>query len=104
MEHLRGAFGRTPFSATKFDAAVWPQGPLDLVIQPQVDSGNYFAQQKRRCQALWLVVFIRVPAMESLGNHNFKAGVYAARSNDNGEMIEHPIDIQDASDHISWSA
>ena len=28
------------------------------------------------------------------GSHNFKAGIYAAESTDDGQMIEHPIEIQ----------
>ena len=95
-----GGIWENTFSATKFDARVWPKGPLDFVIQPQVDSGDYFAQQKRDAKRYSLSSSFAFGQWNCLGSHSFKAGIYAARSNDDGQMIEHSIDIQDWSNHL----
>ena len=87
-------------SVTKFDATVWPKGPLDLVIQPQANSGNYFAQQNRDAKRYGWSSSFAFPQWQWLGTHSFKAGIYVARGNDNGQMIEHPIDVEDESSHL----
>ena len=95
-----GGIWENAFSVTTFDASVWAKGPLDLAIQPQVDSGNYFAQQKRHAKRYSWSSSFGFGELSFLGNHSFKAGVYAAGSNDKGQMVERPIDIEDASGHL----
>ena len=60
-------FGRTPSPATRFDATIWPKGSLDFVIQPQMDSGNYFASQNRDAERYQLVIVIRIRTVEAVG-------------------------------------
>jgi hypothetical protein len=95
-----GGIWENVVSATTFDAAVWAKGPLDLVIQPQVNSGNYFGQQDRHAKRYSWSSSFAFGQWNHWGSHSFKAGVYAARSTDNGQMIEHPIDIEDGSNHL----
>ena len=95
-----GGIWENTVSAMKFNAAVWPQGPMDLVIQPQIDSGNYFAQQTRDARRYGLSSSFEFRQWNHWGTHNFKAGFYAARSTDDGEVIEHPIDIQAEDAHL----
>ncbi|MGO9241510.1 MAG: carboxypeptidase regulatory-like domain-containing protein [Bryobacteraceae bacterium] len=91
-----GGLWDNTLSMTKFDASVWAKGPLDLVLQPQGDSGNYFAQQARDAERYgWLSTFSFAP-WSRFGTHNFKAGAYLAESYDDGQMHEHPIDIANA--------
>jgi hypothetical protein len=97
---IHGGIWENAFSATKFDATVWPQGPLDLVIQPQLDSGNYFVQQIRNARRFSGSSSFGFKQWKFWGSHSFKTGVYAASSNDTGGITEHPIDIQDASNHL----
>ena len=40
-----GGLWENTISMTKFDARVWAKGPLDFFLQPQGNTGNYFAQQ-----------------------------------------------------------
>src|SRR5581483_7309918 len=87
-------------SLTRFDAAVWPKGGLNFVIQPQVDSGNYFAQQNRDARRYAWSSSFTFQQWNHWGSHNFKAGTYAARGTDHGQMIEHPIEIRDANEHL----
>ena len=83
------------FSATRFDANVWPKGVLDLTMTPQVNSGNYFAQQSRDASRLSWTPTYTFGAFNWLGTHNFKAGAYMAESTDNGQIIDHPINLLD---------
>jgi hypothetical protein len=97
---ILGGIWENAFSATKFDATVWPQGQLDLVIQPQLNSGNYFVRQNRDARRLSWSSSFGFKQWKHWGSHSFKTGVYVARSNDTGEMTEHPIDIQDGSNRL----
>ncbi len=102
-----GGIWENTASLTKFDASVWPKGPSDLVIQPQVNSGSYFAQQNRDAMRYGLSSSFALPLRKWLGTHSYKAGIYAARSKDNGQMIEHPIDVEGVSgqliEHIGFT-
>jgi hypothetical protein len=95
-----GGIWENTFSVTKFDATVWPQGALDLVIQPQFDSGNYFSQQDRDARRYAWSSSLAFGQWNDWGSHSLKAGIYAAKSNDQGQLTEHPIDIQDAPGHL----
>ena len=97
---ILGGIWEDSFSFTKFNANVWAKGPEDFVIQPQVDAGNYFAQQDRNAKRYsWSSVF-EFRQWNHWGSHAFKAGVYAARNTDNGQMIEHPIEVRDATNNV----
>ncbi|MDR3717427.1 MAG: carboxypeptidase regulatory-like domain-containing protein [Bryobacteraceae bacterium] len=92
-----GGLWENTFSATKFDANVWAKGPADFVIQPQGNSGDYFAGQSRDAERYgWTSSFSFAP-WEKWGSHSYKIGAYAAGSYDDGRVLEHPIDVMDAS-------
>ena len=95
-----GGIWENAFSVTKFNAAIWPKGTVDLVIQPQFDSGNYFAQQHRNARRYGWSSSFAFGEANHWGIHNYKAGFYVAKSTDNGQITEHPIDIQDMSGHL----
>jgi hypothetical protein len=91
-----GGLWENTFSATKFDANVWAKGTSDFVIQPQGNSGNYFAQQGRDAERYgWTSSFSFAP-WNRWGSHSFKIGSYAAGSYDDGQMLEHPINLLDS--------
>ena len=93
---IHGGLLENTFSVTRFDARVWGQGTQDLTVAPAGNSGNYFAQQDRNAsRAGWSSVYSFAPGTW-LGTHNVKAGSYVARSADEGQVNEHPIDIADA--------
>ncbi len=45
-----GGIWENTVSATRFHARVWPKGDADYIIQPQIDAGDYFAQQHRNAK------------------------------------------------------
>jgi hypothetical protein len=92
---IAGGLWENTFSATKFDASVWAKGPLDFVMQPQGNSGHYFAQQSRDAERYGLTSSFSFAPWNRWGSHGFKIGVYAAGSYDDGQMLEHPIDVLD---------
>ena len=95
-----GGLWENTFSATKFDATVWAKGTSDFVIQPQGNSGNYFAQQGRDAERYgWTSSFSFAP-WNRWGSHSFKIGAYAAGSYDDGQMVEHPINLLDYSGRL----
>jgi hypothetical protein len=80
-------------SITRFDANVWGQGQQDFHIAPQGNSGSYFAQQNRLATRLsWAPTFSSA-TVHWLGVHNFKVGAYGARTSDQGQVTERPIDL-----------
>jgi hypothetical protein len=95
-----GGLWDNTISVTKFDAAVWPKGTLDYVVQPQIDAGNYFAQQSRKAQRYGWSSSFQFGEWKHWGTHSFKAGSYVAVSHDNGFITEHPIDVMDTTGHL----
>src|SRR5207302_2837887 len=97
---LRGGLLDNSVSATYFAARVWGQGAQDLVITPQGNSGNYFAQQDRIASRVgWSSTYSFGP-VAGLGTHDLKAGSYVAGSSDHGQVHEHPIDIFDSTNQL----
>lgn len=92
---IAGGLWENTFSATKFDASVWSKGPLDFVMQPQGNSGNYFAQQSRDAERYGWTSSMSFAPWNRWGSHSFKIGAYAAGSYDDGRMLEQPIDVLD---------
>jgi hypothetical protein len=87
-----GGLWENTLSATRFDARVWAKGDQDLILQPQGNSGNYFAQQTREAERYgWASTFSFAP-WNRWGSHSFKLGTYVAGSFDKGHMEQHPID------------
>ena len=84
------------FSYTRFDASVWPHGPLDLVITPSGNEGNYFAQQQRYSDRVSFASIYSLHAINFGGAHHIKAGAYFAPSSEHGQITEHPFSIVDA--------
>jgi hypothetical protein len=93
--NILGGIWDNTFSVTEFSARVWPKGDLDLVIQPQIDSGNYFAQQNRNARRYAFSSSFAFRQLNHWGTHSLKVGFYVARSTDEGQIFEHPINIQD---------
>lgn len=80
-------------SYTRFTARTWAHGLEDLIITPDGNLGNYFAQQQRAsARTGWLSTYSLRPVTR-LGTHNFKAGAYYASSSENGQILERPYSI-----------
>jgi len=90
---LHGGVLDNTVSATYVDARIWGQGPLDLTMTPQGNSGDYFAQQSRNAYRYgWSSTYSFGP-VAWLGTHNIKTGTYVAESSVQGHVSDHPIDI-----------
>jgi hypothetical protein len=87
-------------SATKFDASVWSKGDQDLILQPQGNSGNFFAQQTREAERYGWSSTFSAASWNRWGSHSFKLGAYIAGSFDKGRMEDHPIDTLDSAGHL----
>jgi hypothetical protein len=88
------------FSATRFDARVWGQGTQDLIMMPQGNTGDYYAQQSRNASRLSWTPAFTFGAFNWLGTHNFKVGSYMAESTDNGQVTDRLIDILNADSQL----
>jgi hypothetical protein len=82
-------------SLTQFDARIWGQGNADLVIAPAGRSGNYFAQQDRSAFRFSWAPSFTFRRWAALGTHDFKVGAAVVQSTDNGQVVNHPVDIVD---------
>jgi len=98
-DHLAifGGLLETSFSETRFGATIWGQGPDDLILAPQGNSGDYFAQQSRNASRISGAVNYALHPLNLGGSHSFKIGSYLAGSADQGDISKNPIDIRDAS-------
>jgi len=95
-----GGLWENTLSATRFDAGVWSKGSQDLILQPQGNSGNFFAQQTREAERYgWASTFSIAP-WNRWGAHSSKFGAYLAGSFDKGRMEDHPIDTLDSAGHL----
>ncbi len=94
--NLWGGLLDSTLSATRFGANVWGQGPENLVLAPAGNSGNYFEQQRRYSTRAGFSPAFSFKPVKRLGSHEFKIGAYFARSDEIGQITEHPIDIRDA--------
>ena len=83
------------FSYTRFDASVWPHGPLGLIITPSGNQGNYFAQQDRYSDRESFASTYSLHAIDLAGEHHVKVGAYFAPSSEHGQIIERPFSIAD---------
>jgi hypothetical protein len=88
-----GGLLENTLSTTRFDATVWPQGPLAETIAPWGNSGNYFENQSRIASRVGWSSTYSFPSVNFLGTHNFKVGSYLAGSWDQGQVEEKPIDL-----------
>ncbi|HUB34664.1 MAG TPA: carboxypeptidase regulatory-like domain-containing protein [Bryobacteraceae bacterium] len=98
IDHLAlwGGLLETTFSTTRVDAGVWPEGNLDMVFSPLVNSGSYFAQKSRNAQRISGASIYSFAQQQKAGTHNFKIGYYAASSDETGQVTDHPVDIVNA--------
>ncbi|MGD0499019.1 MAG: carboxypeptidase regulatory-like domain-containing protein [Bryobacteraceae bacterium] len=94
---LGGSLLESTFSVTKFYARVWSQGLQDLAIAPGGNSGNYFAEQARDASRFSGRSEYSFAPHRLAGSHSFKIGGYFARSSENGQVTEGPINIFDSS-------
>jgi len=89
----QGDLFENTLSYTHFTAGVWAHGIEDLMITPEGNLGNYFAQQQRASsRAGWLSTY-SFHSFNKLGTHNFKLGAYIAPSSEDAQIIERPFDI-----------
>ena len=87
------ALWETTFSVTSFEARVWPLGPESLTLAPAGNNGNYFAQQNRSAVRVSGLSTFSFAPVKRWGVHHWKIGVYAAGSNEDGQIAEFPVDI-----------
>ena len=90
----------TTFSVTQFDVAVWAKGPEDLTFTPSVNFGNYFNGESRTARRISGATTYAVEPLRKAGVHHIKLGAYFAQSDDEGQVYNHPINIQDMSGHL----
>ncbi|MBV8551005.1 MAG: TonB-dependent receptor [Acidobacteriaceae bacterium] len=96
----QGDLFENTLSYTRFSAGVWAHGIEDLVITPEGNSGNYFAQQQRTSsRAGWLSTYSLHP-VRTFGVHNVKVGGYLAGSSEDARIVERPFGIFDTSGNL----
>jgi hypothetical protein len=83
-------------SLQSFDAMVGAQGPADMVLAPQGDSGNYFGTQHRSStRREWLETWSLAP-IDLFGTHLLKFGSSLTTLGDQGQFRFRPVDIAGA--------
>lgn len=102
IDHLTlgGGLFENRVSVTAFDGAVWGQGPGGLNIGPTGNSGYYFADQNRSAFRISGNSTYSFAPFARAGTHQFKIGVYFARSRHSGDIVERPINVVDTAGHV----
>ena len=83
-------------SFQRFEASVAAQGLDPMILQPQGNSGNYFATQNRESGRTELSETWTPAAIQSLGTHELKFGALVTHTSDTGLFNARPISIEDA--------
>jgi hypothetical protein len=79
----------------RFSGGVWGQGSDDMILTPTGNQGNYFSEQNRHASRIeWLETYSLAP-INAMGAHNLKFGATVARTNNRGEFVARPVDIED---------
>jgi hypothetical protein len=97
IEHasIKGTLLDSALSAATFRAGVWPQGPLDMILTPTGNEGNYFSQQTRTSSRFeWRETWSF--SQQLSGTHNVKIGTVVLGTAEHAQIQEHPVDILDA--------
>ena len=81
-------------SIQRFDAAVGAQGAGAMILQPQGNSGNYFATQEREAGRIEWSETWSPAAIHDLGTHELKLGLLATHTSDTGQLTASPIDVE----------
>lgn len=97
---LGGGLLESIFSATRFDAAVWPRGSAGLTLTPAGNFGNYFSQQTHAATRISGAMTYSFAPLKAAGTHHLKTGTYFAESTDEGQLHDRGIDIVDMSNHL----
>ncbi|HKX30142.1 MAG TPA: carboxypeptidase regulatory-like domain-containing protein [Blastocatellia bacterium] len=79
----------------RYSAAIWGQGPEDMILTPTGNLGNYFSQQDRRASRVEWLETLSLKPIRNIGTHNLKFGATVARTTNRGEFMAHPVDILD---------
>ncbi|MDD5541756.1 MAG: carboxypeptidase regulatory-like domain-containing protein [Acidobacteriia bacterium] len=84
------------FQYTKFDAYVWGQGILPMVLQPQGNSGNFFNIQNRFSHRLETLLVYALTPKTAWGTHELKFGAGLTYSSYHGFSHSLPIEVRRA--------
>jgi hypothetical protein len=98
IEHasFKGTLLDSALSAAAFRAGVWPQGPLDMIMTPTGNEGNYFSQQTRTSSRFeWRETWSF--SQQVWGTHNVKIGSMVGGAAEHALIEEHPVEILDTS-------
>jgi len=87
-------------SIQRFDASVGAQGAGAMFLQPQGNSGNYFASQIREAGRSELSETWSPAAIHTLGDHELKFGGLVTHTSDSGSLTARPILIEDAAGQL----
>jgi hypothetical protein len=87
-------------SFQRFDATVGSQGLGAMTLQPQGNSGNYFATQTREAGRTELSETWSPAALHDLGTHDLKFGALVTHTSDNGQFNARPIDIENTAGQL----
>ena len=81
-------------SFQRFDALVEAQGTNVMVVQPQGNSGNFYATQGREAGRNELSETWSPGVVHDLGTHELKFGALVTQTSDAGSFVARPIDIE----------
>ena len=88
------SFLSSRISYKSLDVDIFGQGPLPLTLTPDLNTGNYFAETRRRSPRLqWQETYYARP-FELYGQHSFKTGMELDLTNVTGSYSEKPILIR----------
>jgi hypothetical protein len=87
-------------SLQRFDAAVGAQGPGAMFLQPQGNTGSYFATQNREAGRIEWSETWSPAAIQQWGRHELKFGALVTHTSDAGLLTASPINIENYSGQL----
>lgn len=81
------------FAFKRFNAFIFPQGGNDMILAPDVNSGNFFNRQDRFSDRYDSQVSYNFPVFKAKGEHAFKIGTVISANTYDGKDSNMPIRV-----------
>lgn len=88
------SFLETTFAYKELDIDIFGQGSQPMVLQPQMNAGNFYNQQARKTRTINFREALTLQLRNRTGEHVFKFGVELLDAAFDGESLSRPVEVR----------
>jgi hypothetical protein len=97
---IGGGILQSTFANTRVSSGIEPLGPLDMILSPGGNSGNYFNQQNRRATRYQWLESWKPRTVHFFGEHALTFGSLVSHSENEGQFLPRPVLVKDVLGHL----